>query len=434
MSYVPIDDQLINVIIQAHIGGQNVTQLQKTFNLGRRVIERILSKNLGNIRTKSDIIREQFPILGDRDVLIKMYVSDFLSLDDIAIKIGVSTQIIKNVFKELEIDLRPRAAKGSKLATLRQTPILGNKEWLIDQYVTNKRSVNSIADEFNISGTAVKTALDNFKITRRTFMEQIAATPSKGNELNSRLARTLRVRMYHALKGVGMKRGSAVKDLGIDLDGFKQYIESQFYPDEFGRNMTWDNYGANGWELDHIAPLSSFDLGDLAQFQSACHYTNIQPLWRSDNRAKSAAIFGIDTYPDINLIIVAGLSGSGKSWVCDQLNDDFVYISYDKIPKEQHFYAMVETAKQGKHILYDPLRKPISILKRYRQVFSVRLMVIDESADVIKKRIIGRGGSRTDNIDKFIHKIDQYKQYAEFSGTSSQVLEYIRMNKYAKPN
>lgn len=50
--------------------------------------------------------------------------------------------------------------------------------------------------------------------------------------------------------------------------------------------MSWEN--RSEWELDHKHPLSRFDLSDPAQRARACHYTNIQPLWRSDNRRKGA--------------------------------------------------------------------------------------------------------------------------------------------------
>jgi hypothetical protein len=60
-----------------------------------------------------------------------------------------------------------------------------------------------------------------------------------------------------------------------------QHIESQF---EDG--MAWDNHGQYGWHLDHIKPLSLFDLSNEAQAKEAMHYTNVQPLWWRDNIIK----------------------------------------------------------------------------------------------------------------------------------------------------
>lgn len=62
-------------------------------------------------------------------------------------------------------------------------------------------------------------------------------------------------------------------------------LESKFQPD-----MNWDNWASDGWHIDHIKPLASFDLTDREQLLIACHYTNLQPLWAKDNIAKSDKI------------------------------------------------------------------------------------------------------------------------------------------------
>jgi hypothetical protein len=51
--------------------------------------------------------------------------------------------------------------------------------------------------------------------------------------------------------------------------------------------MTWENWSVNGWHIDHIKPLSSFDLTDTEQLKEACSYNNLQPLWAKDNLKKS---------------------------------------------------------------------------------------------------------------------------------------------------
>jgi hypothetical protein len=95
-----------------------------------------------------------------------------------------------------------------------------------------------------------------------------------------RLATNLRNRFGAAIRGIGFKRGSAVRDLGCSLEELKKHIESKFKP-----GMTWDNYGS--WEVDHIKPMSLFDLSKTEDQLAVNHYTNLQPMWATDNRKKS---------------------------------------------------------------------------------------------------------------------------------------------------
>lgn len=100
------------------------------------------------------------------------------------------------------------------------------------------------------------------------------------NEPQFNLANNLRRRLSHALKG-NFKSGSAVRDLGCSVESLKQHLEAQFRD-----GMSWENYGFNGWHIDHIKPLSSFDLANREEFLKACHYTNLQPLWKEENISK----------------------------------------------------------------------------------------------------------------------------------------------------
>lgn len=100
------------------------------------------------------------------------------------------------------------------------------------------------------------------------------------NDINYKLASQLRSRIRHAIKA-GYKGGSAVRDLGCSIDEFKYYIEKQFSVE-----MSWSGWGSI-WELDHIKPLAFFDLSDRSQFQQAAHYSNLQPLLKTEHRRKS---------------------------------------------------------------------------------------------------------------------------------------------------
>ena len=73
------------------------------------------------------------------------------------------------------------------------------------------------------------------------------------------------------------KKSKTYNILGNDWSTVKKYFELLFQP-----GMSWNNYGE--WEIDHIIPLSKaeneYDVIEL------CHYTNLQPLWKLDNRLK----------------------------------------------------------------------------------------------------------------------------------------------------
>lgn len=103
-------------------------------------------------------------------------------------------------------------------------------------------------------------------------------------DVQFKLRENLRCRTNKAIQ-CGQKAGSAVRDLGCSVTELKQYLESKFQD-----GMNWDNWGVHGWHIDHIIPLASFDLTDRKQFLKACHYTNLQPLWASENWSKSSKI------------------------------------------------------------------------------------------------------------------------------------------------
>lgn len=98
---------------------------------------------------------------------------------------------------------------------------------------------------------------------------------------NIKIARTMRARIQKVLKGI-KKYQLTVEYIGVkDVNELMSYLEKKFLP-----GMNWGNYGQYGWHVDHIIPLSSFDLTDKEEAYKAFHYTNLQPLWAKDNLSK----------------------------------------------------------------------------------------------------------------------------------------------------
>jgi hypothetical protein len=106
---------------------------------------------------------------------------------------------------------------------------------------------------------------------------------SKKDKNNDFWSNKLRHRVYLSLAAQKTRKINKTQELiGCSVEFLKQYLESKFKP-----GMSWDNYGYRGWHIDHIRPLSSFDLTNLDQQKIAFHYTNLQPLWAEENLAKS---------------------------------------------------------------------------------------------------------------------------------------------------
>jgi molybdopterin converting factor small subunit len=92
----------------------------------------------------------------------------------------------------------------------------------------------------------------------------------------------LRNRLYAALKTKNNKKQASALDLvGCTINELKQHIEAQWLP-----NMSWTNHTNRGWHIDHIKPCNTFDLTDIEEQKKCFHYTNLRPLWSTDNLSR----------------------------------------------------------------------------------------------------------------------------------------------------
>ena len=72
--------------------------------------------------------------------------------------------------------------------------------------------------------------------------------------------------------------------VGLPKDVFSQYINNQLVKD-----MEFSNYG-KVWSIDHIVPVTLFNLKDKIELQICYHYTNLIPMLNEDNRLKGGSI------------------------------------------------------------------------------------------------------------------------------------------------
>jgi len=134
-----------------------------------------------------------------------------------------------------------------------------------------------------------------YKITRLLRIknkEKLLATPEKKAEklraaINKKIANNIRCGIYKALKG--NKNGRHWETIvGYTLKKLKRHLEKQFLS-----GMTWENYGRNGWHVDHIIPRSVFNYINTEDydFNRCWSLSNLQPLWEADNIRKQAKLY-----------------------------------------------------------------------------------------------------------------------------------------------
>lgn len=181
------------------------------------------------------------------------------------------------------------------------------KEYWAQYSINNKEKIQEYQDQYYQNNKdIIKQKIKNYeqsekgKIVRRKVVQKRIKSgkiaeyqrEKRKVDLNYKLGGVLRSQLNHCLKNKNIIKSQRMLNLlACDLDFLKQYLESQFK-----EGMSWENYGKNGWELDHKIPCASFDLSDPEQQKICFHYSNYQPLWQRDNSSKNSFYNGKKHY------------------------------------------------------------------------------------------------------------------------------------------
>jgi hypothetical protein len=83
-------------------------------------------------------------------------------------------------------------------------------------------------------------------------------------------------------RAVDGKISGKLSFLGCSIKEFRDHLESQFE-----EGMNWGNHAMDGWHIDHILPLSAAGK-DKEKIKLLSHYTNLRPMWGTENISKLA--------------------------------------------------------------------------------------------------------------------------------------------------
>jgi len=121
-----------------------------------------------------------------------------------------------------------------------------------------------------------------------------AASRYREREAEGGIRYLVRQRVYSLMRSENQSRFS--KFVGCTTAFLRAHLEKQFV-----RGMNWENYGA-AWELDHVVPLSAWNLNNPNELARAEHWSNIRPVWREHNWAKNSSI--IPCQPEMPLALL----------------------------------------------------------------------------------------------------------------------------------
>lgn len=139
-------------------------------------------------------------------------------------------------------------------------------------------------------------------------------------DVDYKLRCILRSRLTDALCRMS-KAASVVVMVGCDMGMLRLWLEWQFT-----REMTWENQGSF-WHIDHVLPVSKFNLADASHQQQSFHWTNLQPLAKGENLAKRDKIVLVDFF---NVLISA---------------HRFIQAKKNKLPCVQGYQTLRENVK-----------------------------------------------------------------------------------------
>jgi hypothetical protein len=102
----------------------------------------------------------------------------------------------------------------------------------------------------------------------------------RGSDPVFKLMGNIRNRLNLFLKKKNIKKNNKTFEMvGCTPKFLREYLEKKFEP-----GMTWKNHSLNGWHVDHQTPLSSAKT--VEEFEKLAHYTNLQPMWGTENIKK----------------------------------------------------------------------------------------------------------------------------------------------------
>lgn len=131
------------------------------------------------------------------------------------------------------------------------------------------------------------------------------------------------------------------------------------------------------------------------------------------------------------IYLVCGVPGSGKTWVCNQLQNDFIYVAHDDFIKLD-YVAALSNATDGAHkpLLAECPFGERELREKLQAVgFKVIPVFVVETPETVRVRYQARTGKPATQamITRAISIGQRAREWGAYAGKSEQVLNHLRM-------
>ena len=167
-----------------------------------------------------------------------------------------------------------RTKNNKKVAKDKASYYIKNKERLQAKYksyykVNRSKSLSRQKEYYESNKRKVITYLNGYYKNKRK------------TDPNFAMLVTMREMVCRMVRNGACKSKRSIYYIGCTAKELRRYIESQFK-----EGMSWDN--RSEWHIDHIIPLSAFDMQNQQHLLLCCHWATLRPLWRFENISKGS--------------------------------------------------------------------------------------------------------------------------------------------------
>lgn len=128
-----------------------------------------------------------------------------------------------------------------------------------------------------------KEYMKKYHLEHKSNYQKIYIRNKRRNDIQYNLTNRTRSLLHIYLKKRCRDCRASLSYLNYTMNELKTHLENNFTD-----GMTWDKFLKGEIEIDHIKPISKFNYSSIhdKEFKECWSLSNLQPLWKKENRIK----------------------------------------------------------------------------------------------------------------------------------------------------